>query len=150
MSYDHAPYQGFGDPDSSAAFIPFHVEVDEDGTYGDWQQEMMESTRQYAGSSSYVTQISGFGPARLTLPIWFDSRSDFRRFQTRYGTTGTLSLLAHLTNHAGVVRSWGDGREYEQFANTLVYEITDIRSNIDETVTCRVTFQRAYNPRAAS
>lgn len=148
MTYDIAPHQGFGDPDNPDWFSPFHVHVEDDGNYPEWDQELLESTRQFAGSSSYVTQITGFGPARLTLSVWFDTRRDFARFRTRYGTVATLSLLAGLSNHEGIVRTH-NGKAYEQFRDTLLLEIRDVSANIDGSVECRVTFQRAYDPRVA-
>ena len=146
MSYDHAPYQGFGDPDDPDRFSVFHVEVDDDGTYPDWEQELLESTRQYAVSSSYVTQITGFGPSRVTLRLWFDTRRDFDRLYAQYGTVGTLSLLAGLSNQRGPIRTW-TGRDYEQYRDTLLLQISRIRPGVDGTVRCEATFQRAYDPR---
>lgn len=148
-SYAHSPFQGFGDPDDPARFCPFYVRA-ENGTYPDWDQEMLSSTRQFAGSSSYVTQVGGFGPARLSLTLRFASRRDFMRFKTYTGTIGTLSLLAEYTSHDGIIRTYND-LDYEQFRDTLLLSIDEVRHHIKGGPTsCRATFQRAHDPRAAS
>lgn len=144
----YAPYQGFGDPNVPDRFCPFRVRA-VNGTYPEWEQEMLQGTRQFAGASSSVTQIGGFGPARLTLPLWFDNHVAFARFRAHYGTVATLSLLARLSNHEGIIRTI-NGIEYEQYRDTLLVNISNVISSVDGTVECHATFQRAYDPRAVT
>lgn len=146
MSYAHSPYQGFGDPGDLTRFCRFEVRA-EGGTYPDWQQPLLESTRQFGQSSSFVTQIGGFGPARLTLDLRFASRRDYMALRTFLGSAGTLSLLAEYTSHAGPIRTWGDGLAYEQYRDTLLLSVEEPRHYRDGTVRCRATFQRAHDPR---
>jgi hypothetical protein len=149
VSYEHAPYQGFGEPDAPDRFCVFHARA-VNGTYADWEQEALTSTRSFAGSSSYVTQVSGFGPSTITLDLRFDTRRDYMRFRAHSLTVGTLSLLAEFTSHDGPIRTWGDGRAYEQFRDTLLLKISDVQHRMGGFVLCTAVFQRAYDPRSAS
>lgn len=147
MTYD-LPHVGFGDPDNMTTFARFHVEKTDEGEYPDWQSEILSDTRQFAGSSSFETQIGGFGPSTITLSLWFDTRDDYRAFRSRYASVATLSLLAHFTSQEGIVRH-RSGRDYEEFTDTLLLNVTNVRHQAGGEVACDATFQRAYDPRVA-
>lgn len=139
----YAPYVGFGDPDDYENFAHFRVEIQgQEDVYPDWQPVMLESTRQIAGTSSFETQVMGFGPARITLFVVFDCRADYRRFLAKVGTVATLSLLAGFTSHEGPIRTHL-GRDYEQFRDTLLLAPANVQNRVGGAVECLATFQRA-------
>lgn len=146
MSSSTAPLVGFGDPDIAAHFAPFHVEVTAGDVYPDWDDGgPLGAIRQIAGSSGrFDVYNGGFGPSRLTLSIWFDTRADYLRFRGMYRarTPGTLSLLAQFTSHEGPIRTHL-GRQYEQFHHTLIDRIESPLNRLDGGVECQAVFLRA-------
>lgn len=141
MSYRLTPYQGFGNPDDPARFCHFHVRAYQ-GTYPDWESELLTSTRQIAGSSNVVTQVMGQGPARMTLELRFDCKDDYQQFRRYYGQVGTLSLLARYTSHQGPIRTYLE-TDYEQYQHTMLERISEVVHRLSGQVHCRATFLRA-------
>ena len=136
-----APLQGFGDADDSTHFAHFQSRAI-NGTYGDWESELLTSTRQIAGSSNIVTQVMGEGPSRLTLELRFNSRDDYMRFRRFRGQVATLVLLARYTSHEGDIR-YQLGETYERYPNTMLERVAEPVHRLSGQVHCRATFLRA-------
>lgn len=147
MNRHLTPYQGFGDPDNPARFAYFQVRAI-NGTYGDWESELLTNTRQIAGSSNVVTQVMGEGPSRLTLELRFNRRDDYMRFRRFRGQVATLVLLARYTSHEGDIRYHLE-EGYEQYPNTMLERVSEVVHRLSGQVHCHATFLRA-SPEVAS
>lgn len=144
---DYAPYIGFGDPDNANDFAHFDIIIQgREDVYPDWNAPELTNTRQFAGSSSFITQVGGFGPSQLTLSLVFDTDRDWRLFNTKRLTTGTLVLIAGFTSHEGTIRTLMN-TDYERFPDTLLLSVTNVNSMIGGGAECMATFQRAWDPR---
>lgn len=138
-----APYVGFGDPDVLANFAFFSVEIQgNEDVYPDWDSELLSATRQIAGSSNFVTQVQGNGPATMTLSVAFDSRDQYRLFRTFQGTKQSLVLIAGFTSYDGDIRTIND-LDYECFHDTMLLRISNPQNRIGGIVECAATFMRA-------
>ena len=135
-------YVGFGVPETQD-FARFTVMADSaSGVYPDWSPVTHVVTDYIVGSSNFEKQILGFGEARITLRLKFDSRDQFRAFQARWFSKQTLVLLAQFARHEGEVRHWL-GRDYEFYPDTLLEDIGSVLHQVGGTVECTATFTRS-------
>lgn len=133
---------GFGTP-GTQDFARFDILADSSsGTYPDWAINTTVVTDHIVGSNDFEKQIMGFGEASITLRLSFDSRDDFRAFQTRWFRKATLVLLAMFTRHEGEVRHWM-GRDYELYPDTLLEDVRGVTHLIGGEVECSATFTRS-------
>lgn len=123
--------------------VMFNILRGRRGEYGDWNPTLRANTRGIPGSDNSVTQVSGFAPVQLALRLEFDDPRAYRTFLALWGEVGTLTLLAGFTSLDGPVRTI-NGREYEQYHDTMLLDITDIVNEVDGTKECVATFQRAF------
>ena len=114
--------------------------------YPDWDAPELVRSRQFAGSSSFLTQVSGFGPSTLALRLQFDDNHQFDLFTTKRLTEATLVLLAGFTSHEGV-KLTALGQDYEQFPNTMLLSVSNVVREIGGGGECTAVFQRAWDPR---
>lgn len=135
-------YVGFGVPETQD-FARFTVLADSaSGVYPDWNPVTSVVTDYIVGSNNFEKQILGFGEARISLRLKFDSREQFRAFQASWFRKATLVLLAQFTRHEGEVRHW-QGRDYEFYPDTLLESISGVENYVDGTVECSATFTRS-------
>lgn len=137
---------GFGQPDTQA-FAYFSVLIQgREPVYPDWDVPTLAQTKQYAGGSSYVTQVSGFGPATLALKLQFDTRAEYVKFNRLRSSLGTLRLIAGYTSHDGARMHYGN-LDYEDYDDTLLLQVSQVQHEIDGGIECMAIFQRAWEPR---
>ena len=135
-------YVGFGIPETHE-FARFTVLADpRSGVYPDWSPVTHVVTDYIVGSNNFEKQILGFGEARITLRLSFDSREDFRAFQTQWFRKETLVLLAEFTRHEGPIRTSMD-HDYELYPDTLLEDISGVEPYVGGTVECSATFTRS-------
>lgn len=132
---------GFGNP-GTQDFARFGVLVSSAGVYPDWNPGLRVVEDAIVGSDSFEVQILGFGSARLTLRLSFETREQFRAFQSKWGKKQTLVLYAGFTRHEGEVFHWQD-RDYEKFNNTLLIDVGGVEHQPDGSVECNATFMRS-------
>lgn len=132
---------GFGIP-GTQDFARFDVLTSAAGVYPDWSPSLRAVEDAIVGSDNFEIQILGFGSARLTLHLDFDTREQFRSFQSRWGKRETLVLFAGFTRHEGDVHHW-QGRDYETFPNTLLIDVRSVNHMVDGSVECQATFVRS-------
>lgn len=133
---------GFGDPaDLTNGFSRFSVLLDSSGSHPDWIGQRLEAVHLIPGTSAYMEQPTGYGPASINLRVEFRDRDAFTAFRARTGSVGTLVLVANRTSHRGVVKY--DGRvTYEHYPNTTMLMPTDVRHQLGGEVECSVAFRR--------
>jgi hypothetical protein len=140
------PATWFGPPDDPTRWAHFDVAVDDrSDVYPDWETDLIDTTQHIPGSNRNDTFVSGFTPARITLPLEFDTRDDWKQFRRLWGTVGTLVLLAEFTSHDGEIFHDLD-RAYEAFPNTLLLRIGRPAHRIGGQIEAEATFQRGFDP----
>lgn len=132
---------GFGIP-GTQNFARFHVLTNSAGVYPDWNPGLRVVEDAIVGSDNFEIQILGFGSARVTLHLDFESREQFRAFQAHWGKRETLVLYDGFTRHEGDVHHW-QGRDYESFHNTLLIDVSNVRHMVGGSVECNATFMRS-------
>ena len=138
---DHGltPYVGFD-------LVPFDIAPSAAGTYPDWEWSQAIEVRHIPGSNTAVVQHMGNPPATITLSLFFDRVSDYRRFMQKQGVVGTLTLLANFTSAVGTVEHKLHV-DYEHLDAVMLLSVRGTQILIgNEGVECQATFMRAMDP----
>lgn len=138
---------GFGLDPEDVNFARFTVSIQgREDVYPDWESPTLVRNRQFAGSSSFMTQVSGFAPNTLMLQVDFDDSRQLDLLMAKQLTESTLVLLAGFTSHDGEIRTLV-GRDYIFYPNTLLLNLGNVNREIGGGGSCTATFQRAWDPR---
>lgn len=140
MSYELLTCFG-STPDDLAGMSLFHVYADQHDAYPDWASSPIEAIHQIATTNQYDLHMMGYGPARLTLSLGFDNRTDFDGFWARLHTAGVLQLIAGFTRHDSTVIHL-ESRDYARYPDTTLYRIDGVRFFVGGSVECTATFMR--------
>lgn len=120
---------------------------DRSGSYTDWDIRERTVETPIPGTNRVYVERLGFDPATVTWTIEFCCADEYYELLSRYGYTGTLTVMEGRQSLKGdAVARERYGNLYEALENTRLVAISNAPHFIDGSVEVDVTFKRTVDP----